>query len=289
MKMTHREYRYEATGCIAHTRLSPLLPSIWKDSQEEETKQIPDFLWENAPRRETKAYRDSVKVYSHLPNGSSILDCKWALGRLFAEKRDDDHPLLATLETHCFRGLNGYERFSKKVQLIDGNASSPSTKLEVPDIVRGTTSIPVFTTCDLWIVKDAQANGAGGIWVVGPENAEQFKNKETSPLYPEHRYVAQKYVWPPLLYDGKKFHVRVYGLLTCDGRAFVHHRAFLHVANDPFTTSCDGSGPFQTHAYFPNSSRTNFYRWLANPFSEASPPISNGDAMSLLHHNKSTK
>jgi Tubulin-tyrosine ligase family len=37
-----------------------------------------------------------------------------------------------------------------------------------------------------------------------------------------------------VLYDGRKCHVRVYGLMTSDGRAFVHRRAFLHVANEPF-------------------------------------------------------
>ena len=72
--------------------------------------------------------------------------------------------------------------------------------------------------------------------MVGPETAASLASKESTPLYPEHRYVAQRYVWPPVLFGGRKCHVRVYGLLASDGRAFVHHRAFLHVANDPFTT-----------------------------------------------------
>jgi selenocysteine lyase/cysteine desulfurase len=89
--------------------------------------------------------------------------------------------------------------------------------------------------------------------VVGPENASTFVTQETSPLYPEHRYVAQRYVWPPVLFGGRKCHVRVYGLLTSDGRAFVHHRAFLHVANDAFTTK-DGStaGSFQDSVHITN-------------------------------------
>jgi selenocysteine lyase/cysteine desulfurase len=61
-------------------------------------------------------------------------------------------------------------------------------------------------------------------------------------LYPQHKYVAQKYVWPPLLYGGKKFHVRVYATITYDGRAFVHRRAFLHVANEPFNVTTSGRG-----------------------------------------------
>jgi hypothetical protein len=69
---------------------------------------------------------------------------------------------------------------------------------------------------------------------VGPQNAMESE-KSTTPLLEEHRYVAQRYAWPPVLFDDRKCHVRVYALMTCDGRAFVHKRAFLHVANEPFS------------------------------------------------------
>ena len=95
-------------------------------------RRVPDFLWENTQSMKSKSYRDNVKAYSHLPNGISILDSKWVLGRVLSQqskilkeqeddkmqqqqttKRDDandDDSLLATLETHCFRGLDGFER-----------------------------------------------------------------------------------------------------------------------------------------------------------------------------------
>lgn len=254
-----RKIRYQATGKVANERLSPLLPSAWSDvTNSNEGGIVPDFLWENGPRAETKSYRDHVKVHSHLPNGSNILDCKWALGRLFSDTTDESDPLLATLETHCFRGLDGFEVFCQKMKLSDdssGNDDELENNLptQFPDIIHDNNSDLVAPLpkgpSNLWVVKDAMSNGAGGVWVVGPENASTFCSQDTSPLYPEHRYVAQRYVWPPVLFEGRKCHVRVYGLLTSDGRAFVHHRAFLHVANDPFTTQ---GGSFQDSVHITN-------------------------------------
>ena len=250
---------YEISGSIAKKRIAPLLPSDWREhnnSNDNNDNSHPTFLWENAPRRDTKAYRDTVQAYSHLPNGSSILDSKWVLGRLLTKEQDSDESessnLLATLETHCFRGLDGFAAFWKKQQQVANlnhhqqQQQEEDDNCEFPDLLRNhnkknenNTAFPEAPR-NLWVVKDAQSNGAGGIWVVGPENAafffpqEEQQSSSSSPLYPEHAYVAQRYTWPPVLYGGRKCHVRVYGLLTSDGRAFVHQRAFLHVANDPF-------------------------------------------------------
>ena len=268
------------------------------------TPMVPDFLWENCPRRETRDYRDNVKVYSHLPNGRDILDSKWVLGRLLSPKStstkpsattsrskndaadaddDGDDPLLATLETHCFRGLDGYQSFCEKVQLIKNTTYTVSVsddfhekkKKKNDDENSGVSVIETFpdlypanddeeeakdknlekkeemkhtfdasSTANLWVIKDAMTNGAGGIWVIGPQNYHTLLNPETSPLYKDHTYVAQEYVpYPFVLFQQRKCHVRVYALMTSDGRAFVHHRAFLHVANDIFhyTTSSSSS------------------------------------------------
>ncbi|CAJ1940130.1 unnamed protein product [Cylindrotheca closterium] len=247
-----RSFRYEATGSVAHTRISPLMPADWIDNDSTDSKDgnantaamedktPPDFLWENAARRESKDYRDTVSVYSHLPNGLNILDSKWVLGRIFNERREDDSELLATLETHCFRGPDGFQAFGDKVGLWKNQreeSESARTGSNLVDILEdAVTTTDAVEPNNLWVVKDAQANGAGGIWVVGPSNATAF-GKDDKKMFPDHKYVAQKYVWPPVLFGGRKCHVRVYGLLTSDGRAFVHHRAFLHVANDPFTTT----------------------------------------------------
>ncbi len=135
---------------------------------------------------------------------------------------------------------------------------------------------------NLWVIKDAMSNGAGGIWIVDETNVQDFfltENNDqhqddvednisrvtnidgnnpaqfmdeaitttttTSPLattiqlHPTHRYVAQRYAWPPTLYNGRKCHVRVYALITCTGEAFIHRKAFLHVANELFAFASD--------------------------------------------------
>jgi selenocysteine lyase/cysteine desulfurase len=265
--MDSDKFRFEVTGSVAQTRIAPLLPKDWSE-KEAASNAVPNFLWENAPRRETRGYRDTVPVYSHLPNGSSILDSKWVLGRLLTSDTSED-PDLATLETHCFRGLNGFRSFCTQEKLLETNnqgvsgsntsTETPATKF--PDILNDTPGTTYESLPDppsnLWFVKDDMSNGAGGVWVVGPENALTFGQEGTSPLYPEHRYVAQRYTWPPVLFGGRKSHVRVYGLLTSDGRAFVHQRAFLHVANDPFMyqenkDSTNNTGTFRDSVHVTN-------------------------------------
>ncbi|CAB9516469.1 Cysteine desulfurase [Seminavis robusta] len=253
--MEKAKYRYSVSGSAAHTRLVPLLPSDWEDcsptketpSGNEETL-VPDFVWENGPRKATRPYRDILKAYSHLPNGSACLDSKWVLARLLNEdaetsidKNDNAFSFLATLESHCFKGPDGYASFCQRVftEKEDGLSEESDEPGIFPDLLINNGACPSTvppSPSSLWVVKDAFSNGAGGIWVVdsSTSNALNKTPNASGPLYQNHQYVAQRYTWPPVLYGGKKMHVRVYGLLTSDGRAFVHKRAFLHVANDKF-------------------------------------------------------
>jgi hypothetical protein len=194
--------RYQVTGCAAYSRLVPLLPSDWIDlspynnaanvSLQDGT--APDFLWENAPRHETQRYRDIVKCYSHLPNGKAVLDDKWALARLFSTKetKQGKSPTrLATLESHCFRGLTGFRMFSNRVDMWSSENEKPSydSDGQFPDLLKSHeafdfSQIPPSPQ-NLWVVKDANSNGAGGIWIVGPQNAKEFAEL-TTPLLEEH-------------------------------------------------------------------------------------------------------
>jgi hypothetical protein len=232
--------QYEVTGCAAYSRISPLLPDTWVDGgsspERREDSVVTDFLWENAPRHQTRPYRDDVKCYSHLPNGTAILDSKWVLARLLGCAHRDssqagDKRKLATLESYCFRGVSGFRSFLDREAAKQDSAKRyhPSHNFDLLDRTPHPPSdIGVQESPGLWVVKDASSNGAGGVWVVGNENFDQFCDNAASPLIEEHRYVAQRYAWPLVLYGGRKCHVRVYGLLTSDGRAFVHKRAFLH-------------------------------------------------------------
>lgn len=270
------------TGSAAHGRFQPLLPGHWIDTSPyaktgtatttTTTTAVPDFLWENAPRHETRQYRDAVTCYSHLPNGTDILDSKWVLARLLGqpqqqqqqreytimmeeeEPADMTDPALATLEAHCFRGRDGFVDFCHMVGLYDADDAREGkiTRADIPDLAdddidpdhrhpKTTYTYQCGPAPSWWVIKDASSNGAGGIWVVGPRNAHAFgaSDGSQSPLLDKHKYVAQKYAWPCVLYQGRKTHIRVYGLFTANGRAWVHRRCFLHVANDLFGGHAD--------------------------------------------------
>lgn len=263
------------TGSAAHDRISPLLPSSWRDltsthnghrNDKTTVEERIDFIWENAARKSTKHIRDNVKCYSHLPNGTCILDSKWSLARLFSDFVENDNSgssglnddNLAVLDSYCFNGIEGFRKFAKKVGLLKKNMNEnnimensyknsssfifPDLTMHNPYDIDHCTSFPSVCPSNLWVIKDANSNGAGGIWIVSDTNVESFlsskNNCGSSSIFAENDndrpYIAQKYAYPPVLYNERKCHVRAYALLTSDGRAFVHKRCFLHVANDPF-------------------------------------------------------
>lgn len=217
---------FRITGSAARSRIAPLLPPHWTEANNNNnnnTTACVDFLWENAPRSVTQSFRDHVVCYSHLPNGTSILDSKWVLARLFQD-------------AHCFIGIAGFQRFCEQQSSSLSTETTTTTTTQCRDLFPGYESTDISTDfSQWWVIKDASSNGAGGIWVVSPQNRSFYQDPRTSPLIDNHRYVAQPYAWPLVLFQGRKCHVRVYGLITSDGRAFVHERAFLHVANEPFT------------------------------------------------------
>ena len=293
--VTNSGVSFSVTGVAAHSRFVPLVPKDWTNASpyhrnsnsnsnskshstsmntiksQTATDRI-HFLWENAPRRETKAFRDHVQSYNHLPNGTDILDSKWALARLLAHNQQPqedptkNNPQLVTCETHCFRGKSGFAQFAHHVGLFEHNHCNDDDEEETrrttirrdqheratdscsfPDLLHSDEDLQTQLASmsvqaahpprpNLWVIKDAGSNGAGGIWVVGP-NTTTTTTSALPPLVEGHKYVAQQYVWPMVLYGGRKCHVRVYGLLAHDGRAFVHRQCFLHVANEPFTTT----------------------------------------------------
>ena len=108
-----------------------------------------------------------------------------------------------------------------------------------------------------WIVKDALANGGEQVWLLDASNwrrvlatlraqaaAATDGTAGTARLFVVQEYVERPLLWPlagptaavlPLEPpQGRKFHWRVFGVLTGDLRAFLFHRAFAHVANAPY-------------------------------------------------------
>jgi hypothetical protein len=94
-----------------------------------------------------------------------------------------------------------------------------------------------------FIIKDAQANGAAGLWLV-PGSGEVHEFVQSTRTTGSARYVVQTYITDPMLWNGKKFHFRVLGVLLASGEAYVHRVAFLHPANSSYTTA---STDFSVH------------------------------------------
>ena len=201
------------------------------------------------------------------------------------EKNDDDAAKVVGLESHCFRGPDGFAKFCDRVGMFEAADRKELDEEEkqqhaYPELLGDENAVeannmsksppPPPEPTNLWVIKDAQSNGAGGIWVVDSTNASNFLPPSSSgnndaaspasPLIEKHRYVAQRYAWPPMLYHGRKFHVRVYGLITADGKAYVHERCFLHVANERFEygeeekngENDNGAGDFEPSVHITN-------------------------------------
>ena len=274
----NQECKYIITGKAGHERLCPLLPLHWKDvtltsrqdlfvddqNEEDCSEQIgasPDFVWENQYNaRATRVYRDQLKCYSHLPNGC-LLDDKWALARL--SQQSTSKPFL--LESHCFVGKDGFQNFIAKVGLLTELGSliqKKTTESKNPSFVKLHEISRILNNKkerhvegdilkdlveeenhpdQIWVIKDASSNGAGGIWFVCKDTINEFL--QSCPLISGHRYVAQHYVYPPLLYSGRKFHVRAYAIITCHSEIYLHGLGFLHVANQPFSRDSNGYEP----------------------------------------------
>ena len=212
-RMTMAPPTYSLSGAAARLRIQPLLPPDWVEAREKV-----DFLWENAPLSRS----DGVRCYSHLPNGTAILDNKRVLAQLYPEG----------LETYTFEGRKGLDALKECLWRSNDDDEAPTTLVDLlPDLPPLSLPNPHW-----WVLKDASSNGAGGIWMLHPSNWSELTSPLTSPLFDHHSYVAQAYVWPPVLYGGRKCHVRVYAVLLSNGQAHVHRRAFLHVANDVFDT-----------------------------------------------------
>ena len=202
------------------------LPGVFSSTMASVRDEGADFVWQNTPTRDARHLRARARVYSHLPNGS-MLDDKWALALLQRRMRCD------MLETHCLPGRDAFLAWADRRYSGSDNATGDDD--------------------DMWVLKDAQANGAGGIWVISRSNWRRVGEQ----LHARHRYVAQRYAGsrnaPPLvLWNGRKCHVRVYALLTSEGDMYLHQRAFLHVANKPFSWACPAAGDFDDSVHITN-------------------------------------
>ena len=73
------------------------------------------------------------------------------------------------------------------------------------------------SSCNMFVVKDSSTNGAGGVWILSDKNKTTYFDPELTPLLSyggtKPSYVIQKYSYPLMLTEGRKTHIRIYGLL----------------------------------------------------------------------------
>jgi hypothetical protein len=244
-RSTCKTRQFAVSGTAAHSRIVKFLPEDWQDATNR-TSSLQgslDFLWENRPRRETKSLRDYVACYSHLPNGIALLDDKGYVARLLSLAHASTEPTLALLPTLVFSldelQMN-FQSLLDMIRVTSGLAVSRNScsccGLDDPSGTESLCPICEYFTRHVWVIKDVGSNGASGIWFFDSKNMQTvpFLNNPRLSQSIQRRFVAQRYAWPLLLFQGRKFHVRVYVILTCHGQVFIHKRAFLHVANQCF-------------------------------------------------------
>jgi len=236
-------YRYKISGSSAHTRITPILRSIESANNvkfvqcegRSDVGGIEDgdvkFMWENTPtsyskKKHLSSVPPTMSFYNHLPN-HTILDSKFTLALLSST--------IQTLGSSC--------------GVVDSSLCVNSSKVD--DFIRDVYDTTRQTTVEgrrgerpnMWVIKDAETNGAGGIWILSSANYRTFLDPLTSPLKSSQsclnaRYVVQRYSYPLMLVEGRKAHIRLYGLLKTnalgDAEPWISRHAFLHVSNKPF-------------------------------------------------------
>jgi len=265
---------YHISGSVAKKRLVPLLQRRLEPHQLQEidiattpgstfespatSHARPCLVWENTLMKSTRALREAAVVHSHLAQCASILEDKWALALLQDEAQraafskvdttrevSNESNVLGLLPTHCLRG---------KVAVAEWCVQRWGSSSDDDDD-------------DLWVLKDAEANGAGGVWVLSRHRWRALcgiaVNGSASsdlrpPLHEGHRYIAQRYLGCRgslrkaddhgdntacgrglALWYGRKCHIRCYAVVTGDLAVWLQRRAFLHVANKPFVHGTD--------------------------------------------------
>ena len=94
----------------------------------------------------------------------------------------------------------------------------------------------------LWMLKDAGANCADGLWVLSKVNRESVleelaKAEAHWGSRVARKFVVQRYIERPKLWEGRfKFHCRMYVVMKANGGVDLYGEYLVHVANKPFQT-----------------------------------------------------
>lgn len=89
-----------------------------------------------------------------------------------------------------------------------------------------------------YIVKPGERSGRCGIFVVNNYDSFCQSLQSERQKYPFDEWILQEYIDPPLLYEGKKFHFRVYALLIKKGsgnlQVYIYDKCMIHVSEKEY-------------------------------------------------------
>ncbi|CAM9655530.1 unnamed protein product, partial [Ectocarpus fasciculatus] len=214
---------YRITGPQSIERLNPLLqliskphdsaaPVQWRWAEDSDTQL--SFVWETACE---KAWRDrhlQAGVLNRL-NNSQVLEDKSNLAYLQLNMT------VPVLETFIARCPDDFRRWAD-------NRWSP----EEPGATGAACLHDISDSLDWWAVKAARGNGGKDVWITNRDNyADTFAQ-----LPRQGELVIQKYVDRPLLWKGKKFHLRCYSMIMADLTALVYEKCYILTAGKDYQT-----------------------------------------------------
>ena len=230
--MESKELRYRITGPQSISRLEPLLQlemrGVTCAPATTATERL-DFVWETTCQAAERQQHVEAAVLNRLHN-SQVIEDKANLAFLQLS--------VATCVRHC---LTTYVAAGAADVVAWAEKQWPTI---VPSMVF-TARPPVE---EWWFVKASKGNGGKDIWIM---NATNHRDVAASlPTAGGDDYVIQRYAPDPMLWQGKKFHFRVYAAMRADASAWVYQRAFVLTAGVAY----DGEAPGDVNKHISNLS-----------------------------------
>eukprot|EP00826_Nyctotherus_ovalis_P045450 TRINITY_DN5036_c0_g1_i27.p1 TRINITY_DN5036_c0_g1~~TRINITY_DN5036_c0_g1_i27.p1 ORF type:complete len:387 (+),score=98.58 TRINITY_DN5036_c0_g1_i27:377-1537(+) len=83
---------------------------------------------------------------------------------------------------------------------------------------------------NIWLIKPAAMNQGKGIEIFRNDLAGMKKFLESKPQ--NSYWVVQKYIEKPLLYEGRKFDIRMWAVMTCKGEFYFYKHGYIRTSSD---------------------------------------------------------
>jgi hypothetical protein len=229
---------YQISGTQSIARLDPLLQKLSKDEGicmcpfkrdfHKEQDQL-NFVWETSCRQEDRYLHRRAFVLNRLHN-SQVIEDKGSLVYLQKLMIYENIPVLETLIASGCEQVAKWASQQWRIQTLSTDTiticdSDPTSQEIITTNKENRTLSP-----DWWVVKASKGNGGRDIWVLNGRNIDEVIND----LQEKEEYVIQRYVMNPYLWNGRKFHYRVYAVIRADMSALLYQKAFILTAGMPY-------------------------------------------------------